>query len=81
MVICLMIMVTLLNSIIFRFRETMTEEMFRVFYTILMYMTVIFKIMGSIFRPKWYWSLLFTSLFFIVTRTLMIYWVEERNIG
>ena len=40
---------------------------------------VCFKVVGPVFRPKWYKTLLLSSLMFTFSRTLSIYFIEARD--
>lgn len=59
--------------------ESEFKELLKVFdmsYTLVL---VCFKVVGPVFRPKWYITLLVSSILFTVSRTMNIYYSEDRN--
>lgn len=62
------------------FDQTQKEkELFRVFNLATTLVIVCFKVVGPVFRPKWYITLLVSSILFTFTRTVSIYFVEVRD--
>jgi hypothetical protein len=55
------------------YKEGEYEELYRIFNMWVIILILVFKNFGSVFRPKWQVSLYFSSLFFTVARSAIIY--------
>ena len=61
--------------------EERSKDVYRIISSWTLFVILTYKTFGAVFRPKWYISILCCSLFYIVARTMTIYFAQDRNFG